>query len=275
MKHQTVKMFVIAVASLALLGAGCSGNLNVNTPTPTQPVAEQNNPVAQPTEQNNNVPQPQAEATPQPVVKPYIKVIYPNGGENFRTGQQVKIKWNSVGVNKIYLSLVNGGKEFGQIVDNGINASLKEYTWTVPENSAGVMTGFKLFFNNGNATNDIRDSSDGTFSILPPTADPYPVQPFLKLVTPTGNQQFRTGQKVTISWTSSGVNKVYLSLVNSGKEFGQLAPDGVIASLGKFEWTVPDMSDWDVEAGYKIFITNNDSTSELRDSSAVSFSIVK
>ncbi|MFA7314382.1 MAG: Ser-Thr-rich GPI-anchored membrane family protein [Candidatus Magasanikbacteria bacterium] len=255
MKTRTSILLFSFVAGITLLGAGCTNNTDIVIPpeTATQPTAIQNNP------------------TPQPIVKPYIKVIYPNGNEIFNPGQIVTIKWDSDGVDKIYLSMVNGGKEFGQIAENSIDASLKEYTWTVPDNFAGVESGYKIFISNNSVNEDIRDSSNGTFSIK---SAPVAVQPFLKLTAPTGDQQFKIGQKVTISWTSSGVNKVYLSLVNGGKEFGQITENGIDASLGKYEWTVPDMSDLGT-TGYKIFITNNEAVNELRDSSSVSFSIVK
>ncbi|MEO0084949.1 MAG: hypothetical protein ABIJ94_04430, partial [candidate division WOR-3 bacterium] len=40
-------------------------------------------------------------------VEPYIKVLSPNGGEQWKIGETYNIKWDSAGVSKIYVTLLN------------------------------------------------------------------------------------------------------------------------------------------------------------------------
>lgn len=66
--------------------------------------------------------------------EPYIKVLSPNGGEEWNIGNTYTIKWNSNGVEKIDI----GYKKEGSGVDiNGwigeeVSASLGEYSWNIP-----------------------------------------------------------------------------------------------------------------------------------------------
>ena len=98
-----------------------------------------------------------------------IRVIYPNGGETLKAGETVEVKWEAHNIDKVFISMVHGGKEFGQFEPNGTNASDRVFKWIVPDMSGwGLTDGFKIFINNGSAENDIRDVSDGTFTILSP-----------------------------------------------------------------------------------------------------------
>ncbi len=96
-----------------------------------------------------------------------LQVVSPNGGETLVSGQKYTIAWKEIGVKKIYLSLVNGGKEFGMIAT--IEASDKKYEWTVPDMSGWVSSGldptkFKIFISENSALG-VRDESDATFAI--------------------------------------------------------------------------------------------------------------
>ena len=99
----------------------------------------------------------------------------------------------------------------------------------------------------------------------------------LKILSPNGGEVLRTGEVHKITWEADNVEDAYLNLVNGGKEFGILAV--VPAEQGHYEWTVPDMSGW-IESGlqsdnFKIFISNNSATNDVRDYSDATFTIVK
>jgi hypothetical protein len=103
----------------------------------------------------------------QSVMPASLAVISPNGGETLHSGQVYAITWKAVGVEKVYISLVNGGKEFGTM--GPFDATLQSYSWTVPDESGWVASGldpknFKIFITSTTDPN-IRDESDGAFTI--------------------------------------------------------------------------------------------------------------
>lgn len=62
---------------------------------------------------------------------PSITVLSPRGGETYTVGQQVLVKWTSCNVEKIWLGLGSGGKDFGEITyPDPISATSGSYEWT-------------------------------------------------------------------------------------------------------------------------------------------------
>ena len=65
-----------------------------------------------------------------------IEIEYPKGGETFRAGDKIKIKWNVVGnlerIDHFTLKYSNDlGKDYS-VIDFNIDGSLREYIWNVP-----------------------------------------------------------------------------------------------------------------------------------------------
>jgi hypothetical protein len=97
-----------------------------------------------------------------------IAITSPTGGEILTTGQKFSITWKSDNIQEVFLSLVNGGKEFGTI--GPIPADSGRYEWTVPDMSGWYRSGldqnnFKIFIYSTEGP-DVRDVSSSTFSIL-------------------------------------------------------------------------------------------------------------
>jgi hypothetical protein len=106
-----------------------------------------------------------------PVVPPQtITIISPNGGEIYKVGDTVNIKWNTI-VNSdtatIWLS-DKYGSTVGEIKVPTPNTG--NYSWVIPENIVSPSTSgaFKIFMNiNSNSTGEISsDYSDNYFTIL-------------------------------------------------------------------------------------------------------------
>lgn len=119
-----------------------------------------------------------------------------------------------------------------------------------------------------------QQSANGTENGQATTTDTTGAPAMLAVVSPNGGEVLASGQKYTITWNETGLDKVYISLVNGGKEFGTMGP--FTASDKKYEWAVPDMGGW-VSSGldpknFKIFISSN-STPESRDESDATFTI--
>ena len=120
------------------------------------------------------------------VVKPYIKVLSPNGGEKWVVGNTYNITWESSGIDKvnIYLEEIElpGGiwqtteclqescdpnvsfcPPCDKLIASNISASLGKYSWTIPANQQ-VLTKAKIAIYSVSA-GKISDKSDNYFSI--------------------------------------------------------------------------------------------------------------
>ena len=114
--------------------------------------------------------QPQGQATMPPITTPAnltITITKPNGGETIKTQQTYEITWQAQGVDRVWISLVQGGKDHGLIAEN-IPATTGRYQWKVPGDVSADFgtTGYKIFISNNSPNNEVRDESDETFSIV-------------------------------------------------------------------------------------------------------------
>ena len=66
-----------------------------------------------------------------PTSVPSITVTSPSGGEAYTLGQQITVKWTSCNVQNLYLGLVSGGKDFGELNTTPILASQGSLQFTV------------------------------------------------------------------------------------------------------------------------------------------------
>lgn len=101
------------------------------------------------------------------VVRPYIKVISPNGGERWEIGKTYDIKWQSSGLETIEINLYNSSSGTAYGIADDIQASLGSYSWIISNN---IPKGSNYLIQiNGNYKGAPMDSSDNYFSIVSPT----------------------------------------------------------------------------------------------------------
>jgi hypothetical protein len=127
---------------------------------------------------------------------PSLRVLSPNGGEQWKIGDTVTIRWNSsniTGAVNIELSR-DGGNRFTSLMTGAMNDG--EESWLV---SGATTTRAVLRISSANALS-VNDSSDAVFSIAP-----APPPPVLRMLSPNGGEQWRIGEVVTIRWDSSNV----------------------------------------------------------------------
>ena len=99
---------------------------------------------------------------------PYLKLISPNGGENWAANSTQTIKWNSDGVSKIKIEYsLSGGLDWS-IIQPSIDASLSEYSWKV----ANAQTPYVLFRISDASNPAVFDIGDKEFSVY--------IQPVIK-----------------------------------------------------------------------------------------------
>ncbi|PJC51357.1 MAG: hypothetical protein CO031_03015, partial [Candidatus Nealsonbacteria bacterium CG_4_9_14_0_2_um_filter_37_38] len=220
--------------------------------------------------------------------KPSITVLSPNGGETWIVGNTYNITWNASGIDKvnIYLEEIElpGGIQpkiacsslpcdsnvsfcppCDKAIAKNISASLGKYSWTIPANQQ-VLTKAKIAIYSVSA-GKIYDESDNYFSIV--------AAPSITVLSPNGGEKWVVGKTYEITWRSSGIDKVDVSLCGqipidiAGNCLPVIAED-ISANLGKYSWTIP--SDISPKDGYRIRIF--DGKTNLQDDTDNYFSIV-
>jgi len=77
-------------------------------------------------------------------VKPFINLIAPRGGEVWEEGKTYEIRWESQGVDEVYIAAAVGGKDKGLVESGGsnkIDAECGKIFWEIP---VGFVTGFGI-----------------------------------------------------------------------------------------------------------------------------------
>lgn len=102
--------------------------------------------------------------TPQPTpAGSFIKVTYPNGGENFIVGSKVRITWSS---SQVVSCSIYGIKQVGYVlIANIANPTLGYYDWTVRSDLLGNQNKIGIRCKNSTGTT-IYDLSDNFFSVI-------------------------------------------------------------------------------------------------------------
>jgi hypothetical protein len=73
--------------------------------------------------------------------EPFIKLISPRGGEVWEEGKTYEIRWESQGVDEVYIGVAVGGKDKGILESEGSNARSGKLVWEIP---VGFVTGFGI-----------------------------------------------------------------------------------------------------------------------------------
>lgn len=77
-------------------------------------------------------------------VTPVIKIITPHGGAVWTEGETYEIRWESQGIDAVYISVAVGGKDKGLLEENGnntIDTRQGKIAWQIP---IGFVTGFGI-----------------------------------------------------------------------------------------------------------------------------------
>ncbi len=180
-----------------------------------------------------------------------ITVVSPNGGETLLMGQKYKIDWESKGLGLFDIVLdarwERGGPDI--VIAKGVREH--SFIWTVPSNliSSDVPypTGqtseqYKILVVDGNGTKElIGDYSDNYFTITSPVTPP--TKPSIYISSPTGAETWKVGETHRIAWKASSVDTVDLSIYSDPSVPGagntSSIANGVSASKGYFDWTIP------------------------------------
>ena len=196
-----------------------------------------------------------ARFTVQEGIESSITVLVPNGGEKLVAGQTYTIHWKTAGkINKVLLSVCEEEQCGNSILGTnyiGVDAVLGSFEWKIPESASYIPSdrlkirafghsGCMIIEGSGSTCSYDRsavDTSDNFFSIVSSTVS----QPSITVLSPNGGEELVSGQKYTIQWRSTGVDRVGISLLTYDIE-----PAGralwitqVPATDGKYVWEVP------------------------------------
>jgi hypothetical protein len=176
-----------------------------------------------------------------------LRLIAPNGGENWVRGRVQTITWRAQGVQgNVRLILLKGAERIG-VIANNIPASAGSFAWTVgsyytgptTQEQAAIGTGYKIRVKALEGTAE--DASDRPFTI----ADPHPsgsavVRKTITVAAPNGGETWKSGETKTIRWSASEVTEPYcVALVKGGTEVGLIA-DNVPAAQKTLSWHIGD-----------------------------------
>jgi hypothetical protein len=165
---------------------------------------------------------------PQPNPKS-LRVVQPNGGEQWLGGSAQEIRWTSQGgITNIKLEYsLNNGQNWTGIIASTPNDS--SYDWTVPDSPSQ-----NCLIRVSDATNGVLDVSDDVFSIESLVSEG------LTVTSPNGGERWTMNSTQNILWTSVGATanvELEYSLDNGSNWIV------IIASTpndGEYSWTVPD-----------------------------------
>lgn len=187
---------------------------------------------------------------------PLITVLSPNGGESYNAGDKFTIRWKTENIpsNASIYILIDDGRIGGEYTSIPVN-NTGSYIFDLQGYNTGKK--FKVFATYIGSSPYTIDSSDSNFTINSATTIPS-----ITVVSPKGGEIYTAGQKVTIKWTSSNVENVEISMAQGGHDMGHLSENSIPASLGSFQWTVPNVSNmegdknnfiigiWDADPGH-------------------------
>jgi hypothetical protein len=226
-------------------------------------------------------PKPSPSATPSPTTtppvseEPYIEVISPNGGEEWKVGETHTIRWKSEGVEKLNIAyhLISSGKE-GTVIKEDIDASLGQCFWNITDDifpgleyqhASVEIWIFSSDYIPGSMGN-IEDRSDSTFSI------DRSEEPYIKVISPNGGEELIAGESYEIEWESNKTESVVaIFLYNadiSSASLSKVWQKENIPNTGYYQFMAPKNISGD---NFKIYID----TKNCYDESDKPFSIVQ
>lgn len=155
-----------------------------------------------------------------------IKVLTPNGGENWQAGSEHQISWSTTpSVKGVNLEYYDGSK--WNTIQKSVIANSGSFRWTVPSSVTQLA---RIRVSDDAAASDIQDQSDGNFTISK-----------LNLLYPAGGENLQSGRTYDIRWNSSGVSRVRIDYsADAGGSWTPLVQTDAAAM--QYKWKVPAIS---------------------------------
>ncbi|MFH2029012.1 MAG: hypothetical protein ABIJ40_00115, partial [Bacteroidota bacterium] len=155
-----------------------------------------------------------------------ITLTAPNGGEKIQVGNNFAVTWTSENVSFVNIEYSTDNGLTWATISSNVNAGAGILQWTVqntPSSNALVRITDASF-------NTVTDRSDAIFDIL-----------YLNLTAPDGGEKLLVGTQSNITWSSNNsISKVNIEYTTNNGNSWTSIQTGVTASLGTYDWTVPN-----------------------------------
>ncbi|MGD2246117.1 MAG: Ser-Thr-rich GPI-anchored membrane family protein [Candidatus Aminicenantes bacterium] len=108
-------------------------------------------------------------------IPPQIKMVCPNGGENWTVGTEEEITWEYSGLSGNVNIMLHKKNEEGRVVQKvniarGVPINSRSYIWKVGKHASGTIRPFEMFsVEVQTADRKYKDESDQTFSVVYPS----------------------------------------------------------------------------------------------------------
>ncbi|MCX6174294.1 MAG: hypothetical protein NTZ27_06050 [Ignavibacteriales bacterium] len=155
-----------------------------------------------------------------------IKVVSPNGGEEWYAGSSNNIKWQSTNIENVTIEYtINGGATWTTIVSS--TPSTGVYSWNGIPNVSSLQCKIRI----SNATNGTPSAvSDNNFTITSPGSQ------LITVTSPNGGEKWAAGSTQNITWASSGITNVKIEYtITNGISWNTITLS--TPSTGFYTWT--------------------------------------
>lgn len=200
---------IVAIIAILAIGGGVV-YYSTKSPTPSsnieennyQPQVNQNSTTPTNTQAQNNKP------SPAPVGTPTVTVISPNGGETYKIGGSITIKWwdnNDAGNRNILITDLthnSPGAEFMIQYNEFVRSSGIDGTYSKLWKINNIPAGKYKIQVCKSGTNEC-DFSDNYFTITPSTTT---ANPSITIISPNGGEVWKMSEQKSVKWTSSGLS---------------------------------------------------------------------
>ena len=159
------------------------------------------------------------------IADPFVRFVYPNGGEKLAIGSVQTVKWLSVGVSKVKIEFsIDDG--FTWLSLTTMDASAGSVSWTVP-NFESVKCLMRIADDSDPEKIDFTDSD---FTI---------VKSYITVLSPNGGEEWPRTSTNSIKWVSDGVEEVKIEYsVDNGISWN-LIENNIAAESISYNWTLP------------------------------------
>lgn len=161
------------------------------------------------------------------IIKPFLQIVSPNGGEVWETGVVHQITWESGGIDSVKIECSPDNGENWNLIVSGISAFHGSYDW----NLSGTQSSSFLIKISDEGSLGLSDTSDAVFTIN---------QGFIHIIYPENGEVLIAGSSQHINWESSkniAVVNIELS-TDEGASWTLVASTS--AKTGIYYWTVSD-----------------------------------
>ena len=160
------------------------------------------------------------------VTGPYARVVMPNGGEIWATDETREIRWQSLEIDAVDIAYSSDNGQSWVTIANGVEAEKGTYPWQTPSESS---TGYLVRITDSE-DGSLSDTTNGTFTIT---------DPFIRITSPNGGEQWAADSEYTVRWVSLGVNTGTLSFSPDAGETWSVVNTGVNLQTGSYVWRTP------------------------------------